>query len=137
MLAATAAYAEPSLTVRPGSDASDLDLEVKRTATMHIVKVGEIVAQTTNARGCTVSALGRGLTSARGTSPISLQIIAVGHGAPPPSPAAFVVPAGSIYRFGSNQAGATSNDLYIRYQVKAMQEPGLYGTTIDLDVNDN
>jgi hypothetical protein len=133
----TVAVATPSLTVSATSAGGALDLDGKGSSTSHIVKIADVTLSTDAAGGVTISLASGHLSKADGRTAISFQVLLVPNDAAAPSAAAFTTPSGTTYQWSSTGAGTFVKDLYIRYQPAALQDPGDYTASVDIDVVDN
>jgi hypothetical protein len=130
------AAAASAVTVQAAAAASTLDVDGEGSASTHVVKVADVSLTGDGANGLTVYVTGASLTSPGG-QPIAFQVLLVVDGAPAPSASDFTTPAGSTYVFSTGAPGTIGRDLYIKYTPAALQDPGAYTATIDLNVVDN
>ncbi|MBD2775597.1 hypothetical protein [Iningainema tapete] len=131
------AVAQPSITVSANSNNSNLNLAGEGNTLEYIVKVATLALSEFGANGFTLTvSLGNSgnLAKADGKTPIPFQVTTVPGGSNPPGVTAFSTPSGNNYTVSSNLA---SLDLYIKYKPAALQDPGNYGSSLNLDVVDN
>lgn len=134
------ALGSPTVTATPTAQSTALNLHGEGTTATEIVRVATVQLSTTNPAGLTltVSVGNTGTLSkldGRG-SPISVQVVTVAANAAAPSHGDFSVPAGSDYTFVMGE-GSQTRDLYLRYTPAALQDPGIYRSTISVSVVDN
>lgn len=131
------AFAQPSITVSANSNNSNLNLAGEGNNLEYIVKVATLAIAEFGVNGFTLrisSGSSGNLAKADGKTPIPFQVTAVPGGSPPPGVSAFSTPSGNNYILPSNLA---SLDLYIKYTPAALQDPGNYDSSLNLDVVDN
>ena len=127
-----------SIASTPTGTASALNLSGGRK----IVKVADLAISTNNEQGVTLTASSGNLTKTNsvatgaGTA-IAYQVTSVDDGASAPDATAFTVDSGDDYTVGNTTSGAFDQDLFIMYTPLALQDPGSYGSTINLSVADN
>jgi len=125
-----------AVTAQSTLGASGLVLDGRGIATTRIVKVAAISFSTDTAAGLTLTIASGSLTKAGGT-PVAFQVVLVARDAAAPSSGAFTTPSGSSYQVSTASPSTVERDLYIMYRAAALQDPGTYSATIDLDVFDN
>lgn len=126
----------PSLSTSATAISTSLDLDGEGSASTHIVKVADISISTDSSRGLKLSLTSGSLTKVDG-SDISFKITTVANDESAPSSSAFDVPSGNTYTYVTQAAGSESRDVYILYTPSALQDPGPYGATINISVEDN
>lgn len=131
------ALATPSVTVSPVPGAGALVLDGQGSATTRIAKIADVSLSTDASSGFTVSVSSGSLTKADGRTPIPFQVVLVADGASAPLASAFTTPSGTTYSWSSAGPGALEKDLYIKYTPAALQDPGAYTASVDIDVVDN
>ena len=131
-----AAEAASDVTVQATAAASTLDIDGEGSASTHVVKIADVQLTSDASGGLTVtvsaSSIGR-----VGGRPIAVQVLLVPDGASPPTASEFTTPAGATHTFSTSSAGTVHRDLYIKYTPAALQDPGEYTASIDLNVADN
>jgi hypothetical protein len=130
------AFATPAMTATATANATHLGLDGQGSASTHIVKVAALSLSTDGANGLTVSIASGSLTKAGGSS-VAFQVALVDHNATAPSAAAFMTASGGLYTFSTEVAAMVEKDLYIKYRPAALQDPGGYIASIDIQVDDN
>jgi hypothetical protein len=130
------AVASSSVAANQVAQATALELDGTGSATVHIVRVADVVATTNSANGFTLSISSGSLTKAGG-QPVAFQVALVDHDATPPSAGAFTTSSGTTYTLITNGAVSTDKDLYIKYRSATLQDPGSYSSGIVLDIADN
>jgi hypothetical protein len=134
--APAAALATPSVTVASTAGAITLGLDGRGTASTHIVKVADLSLSTDSPNGLTASISSGTLTSPGGV-PVAFQVALVDDNAPAPLASAFTTGSGTLCLFATGGAVVVAKDLYIKYTPAALQDPGAYAGSIDIDVVDN
>lgn len=130
------AFAIPTLTTTPSSNANNLTLDGEGSTSSRIVKVATLTASTINLTGFTLT-ISSGTIGKSGGTPISFQVVTVNSGDPAPTAAEFTVPAGNNYEYTTSLAGAKNRDLYIYYTPGSLQDPGSYNGSILINISDN
>jgi len=130
------ANASSSVMTSQVAQATALELDGTGSATVHIVRVADIVAMTNSANGFTLSISSGSLTKAGG-QPVAFQVALVDHDTPPPTTSSFTTSSGTTYILITSGAVSTDKDLYIRYRSATLQDPGAYSAGIVLDIADN
>jgi hypothetical protein len=133
---ASPALATSAVTASATASATSLILDGEGGASTHIVKVADLALTTDRATGFTLTISSGSLTKS-GATAIGFQIALVAHGAGAPSGVAFIVASGSNLTLSTTSAGPVEKDLYIQYTPAALQDPGAYGTSIDVSILDN
>lgn len=139
------AGATPSVTVSPVAGAGALVLDGQGSATTRIVKLADVSLSTTSLGGFTVSISSGTLSKPDGRTPIPFQVVLVNNGAAAPLASAFTTPSGSTYTFCASLTctgvgwllAASEKDLFIKYTPAALQDPGTYGASVDINIVDN
>lgn len=132
----SAASAAAAVTAQSTVAASGLVLDGQGIASTRIVKVAVISFSTDAPNGVSLSISSGSLTKAGGT-PVAFQVAVVDRDAVAPSSDAFTTPSGSAHVVSTAAAGVAERDLYIMYRAAALQDPGAYSASINLDVVDN
>ena len=135
LFVATTAGASSSVTTTPSAGATDLTLDGEGTSSTHIIKVADLSLWTDSSAGFTVNVTSGVLSKSGGTS-VPFKVALVADGAATPGAGAFTVPSGMTLSFSSFVPGAVEKDLYIMYTPAALQDPGPYAATIDVDIVD-
>lgn len=131
------AFALPAITATATTTASALLLDGEDDASEHIIKVADLAISTDNSTGLSLTVSSGNLTKTDGITPIAFQITTVADGAPAPASGEFITPSGSNYTASTSTAGQADKDLYIKYTLAALQDPGPYSAAISLIVTDN
>jgi hypothetical protein len=131
-----AAMASAAVTAQGTLGASGLVLDGRGIASTRIVKVAEISFSTDSQNGVTLSIVSSSLIKA-GATPVPFQVVVVPRDATVPTSTAFTTLSGNPYLVLTSSAGVAERDLYIMYRTAALQDPGPYSASIDLDVVDN
>jgi hypothetical protein len=137
MLAGSPVLASSAVTAQRAAGATGLDLEGRGSASTHIVKIAEVSLTTDSGRGFTVTITSGSLGKADGSTPVAFQVVLVDRDALAPSAAAFTNPSGTSYLFPTTSAGPVEKDLYIKYASAALQDPGSYASSVEIDIVDN
>lgn len=137
VLAGAPARASSSVTAQRAAGATGLDLDGRGSSATHIVKIAELSLTTDSSRGFTVTVTSGSLSKVDGSTPVSFQVVVVDRDAVAPSTAAFTTPSGTPYLFATIAAGPAEKDLYIKYTSAALQDPGSYAASVEIDVVDN
>lgn len=116
--------------------AGTLALDGTAAGVQQIVKASDLAIATNNEQGYTLTVSSGNLIKAGGTS-IPYQVTTVTDAAPAPVAAGFTVASGTDYQVGTLVAGAAPKDLYIMYTPASLQDAGVYGALITLNVADN
>ena len=130
------ASASSSVTTQAVAQATALELDGTGSATVHIVRIADVVADTNSPNGCTLSISSGSLTKAGG-QPVAFQVALVDHDAAAPSAGAFTIASGSTYTWITSSAASAEKDLYILYRPAALQDPGAYSASVVLEIADN
>jgi hypothetical protein len=141
----SSAFAETTATVELGGQVTSTLVLASATATAadeldlmngrQIVKVADLTMTTNNEQGLTLTASSGALTKLNGTA-IPYQVTTVVGGAAADA-SEFLVASGALYSLNTFGAGNFGKDLYIMYTPAEFQDPGYYGSTINLSVSDN
>lgn len=129
------ASADSSVAVEAMAGAMDLVMDGGGSAATHIVKVATVLIWGDGPGGFTLTVGSGGLTKTGGAA-VPFQVALVAHESGAPASSAFTIPSGALYTFTTGP-GTFSKDLYIKYRSAALQDPGEYGASIELDVVDN
>ena len=129
--------ASPMVSAQSTANASTLAMDEHGVAATRVVKIANVVVSTTSSRGLTLSISSAKLSKSDGSTPVPFQVALVDHAAAAPSLAAFTTPSGATYTFSTATAGTVQRDLYIRYRLAPLQDPGSYAASINLDATDN
>jgi hypothetical protein len=113
----------------------DLAMDGAGLITTHIVKIAVVELSSDRPLGFTLS-ISAGRLMKGGGRAIPFQVTAVDHAAAPPTASAFTAPSGSLYTLAMGP-GTYGKDLYIKYSAAALQDPGTYSASLELDVVDN
>lgn len=117
--------------------ANNLILDGKGSASIsRIVKVANLELSTDDPDGFTLTISSQSLTKSGGETPIPFQVTTVPANESL-NDSDFSVPPGSNYTVSTTSAGSSLKDMYIRYTPAALQDPGVYNTSISLIVTDN
>lgn len=130
------ADASSSVAASQVAQATGLELDGTGSATVHIVRVADVVAMTNSPNGFTLSISSGNLTKPGG-QPVAFQVVLVDRDASPPSTGQFTTSSGTTYTLITSAAVTTDKDLYIKYRSAALQDPGSYAAGIVLDIADN
>lgn len=136
MMGLQPAFALPTLTTTPSSNASNLTLDGEGSTSSRIVKVATLTASTINLTGFTLTISSSSIGKSGGT-PIGFQVVTVNSGDPPPTAAEFTVPSGNNYEYATSLAGTENRDIYIYYTPGILQDPGSYSGSILVNISDN
>jgi hypothetical protein len=134
--AAAPAFATPAVIAQSTAGATNLALDGRGSASTHIVKVADVSLTTDATNGLTLSITSGSLVRPGGT-PVTFQVALVDDNAAPPTASAFTAASGVPYVFATSTVTAIAKDLYIKYTPAALQDPGGYAASIDIDVGDN
>ncbi len=137
------ALADPTLTVTPIAGInSSLNLYGEGNTSTEIEKIATIQVSTAtpnfygNSFGYTLTLSSAAMSPVSGSGPdVSYQILAVPTGDPQPQSSDFTVPSGS--NFTQCATGILNLDVYVKYTPAALQDPGSYIDSIDVDATDN
>jgi hypothetical protein len=137
LLGAQPAFSLPAIIISSTtSDASNLILDGKGSASTHIVKIANLALSTDGTHGFTLTISAQSLTKSSGETPISFQVTTVPAGDPPPNNSDFSI-SPSPYTVSTTSAGSSSKDMYIKYTPAPLQDPGAYNSSISLVITDN
>jgi hypothetical protein len=137
VLDARPAIASSAVTVQTTAGATSLELDGRGSASTHIVKIAEISLTTNAASGLTATITSGSLVKLDSSTPVVFRIVLVDRDASPPSSAAFTIPSGTPYLYSTSAAGSVEKDAYIKYTPAALQDPGFYTASVEIDVVDN
>jgi hypothetical protein len=129
------ANAGSSVAVQPAAGAMDLVMDGTGSVTTHVVRIAVVMVAGDGPRGFTLG-IGSGSLTKLGGRPVAFQVAVVDHDAAVPTASAFTTPSGMRHAL-SVGPGSYTKDLYIKYCSAALQDPGTYSASVDLDVFDN
>src|SRR5512141_2656379 len=119
------ADASSSVMASQVAQATALELDGTGNATVHIVRVADVLATTNSANGFTLSISSGSLTKTGG-QPVAFQVALVDHDTAAPSASSFTTNSGASYTLITSGAASTDKDLYIKYRSATLQDPGSY-----------
>jgi hypothetical protein len=137
VLGAGPAVASSAVTVQSTAGATSLELDGRGGASTHIVKIAEVSLTTDAAAGLAAAITSGSLTKVDGSTPVPFRVVLVDRDASPPPSSAFTTPPGTPYLFSTSAAGSVEKDAYIKYTPGALQDPGSYAASVEIDVVDN
>jgi hypothetical protein len=126
----------PSLSTTATTISTSLPLDGEGSASMHIVKVADVAISTDNSSGLTLTVTSGSLPKLNGPD-IAFQVTTVADDAIAPSSGDFMVSSSHTYTYVTSTAGFENRDIYILYSPNALQDPGVYSTSIQVSVVDN
>lgn len=128
------AFAAATVQATATPQAPALPLGGEGSSVTRIVRVAELFIESDGALGFQLTATSTWLEDALGQTPIALQLLTVPVEAPAPVAADFTSPAGAPCVFSTSSPGSVRRALYIRYTSAALQDPGTYNGSIDVNV---
>jgi hypothetical protein len=126
----------PSLSTVATTISTTLPLDGEGSASTHIIKVADVAISTDNSTGLTLRVTSGSLPKLNGPD-IPFQVTTVRSGDIAPSSGHFTDASGHTHTYGRYTDGSENRDVYILYTPNALQDPGIYRTSIQVSVVNN